>query len=219
MRNIGTLSKWNDNRGFGFILPNQTDVEIFVHITAFPRDGIRPTIGETLSFETALNKGKLCAVKVQRPTGRQNRSQKGNETNNGRTSGYFWSLLLIALTVLAAAAYYGYSTDAHSIQTEPSSVQTKTSDVRLEPDIKQSIQQSLNEDRKNTIPSSAPVVQQPSDSVSTFRCDGRQYCSQMTSCEEATFFLNNCPGVKMDGGDGQGRPDGVPCEKQWCPEE
>jgi len=44
-----------------------------------------------------------------------------------------------------------------------------------------------------------------------FKCDGRQYCSQMTSCEEATFFLNNCPNPKMDG-----NGDGVPCEKQWC---
>src|SRR6218665_294242 len=48
-----------------------------------------------------------------------------------------------------------------------------------------------------------------------FRCDGRIYCSQMTSCEEATFFLQNCPGVKMDGDNG-GRGDGVPCERQWC---
>jgi hypothetical protein len=44
-----------------------------------------------------------------------------------------------------------------------------------------------------------------------YRCDGRVYCSQMHSCEEATWFLQHCPGMKMDG-DG----DGVPCEKQWC---
>ena len=43
------------------------------------------------------------------------------------------------------------------------------------------------------------------------RCDGRVYCSQMTSCEEATWFLQHCPGVKMDGNN-----DGIPCEKQWC---
>jgi excalibur calcium-binding domain-containing protein len=48
-----------------------------------------------------------------------------------------------------------------------------------------------------------------------FKCDGRIYCSQMTSCEEATFFLQNCPGVKMDGENG-GRGDGIPCERQWC---
>lgn len=44
-----------------------------------------------------------------------------------------------------------------------------------------------------------------------FQCDGRTYCSQMTSCAEATFFLQNCPGTKMDGNN-----DGIPCERQWC---
>jgi hypothetical protein len=44
-----------------------------------------------------------------------------------------------------------------------------------------------------------------------FKCDGRRYCAQMTSCAEATYFLAHCPGVQMDG-DG----DGVPCESQWC---
>lgn len=47
--------------------------------------------------------------------------------------------------------------------------------------------------------------------AATFSCDGRKYCSQMTSCQEATYFLKNCPGVKMDGNN-----DGVPCEQQWC---
>jgi len=40
-----------------------------------------------------------------------------------------------------------------------------------------------------------------------FKCDGRQYCSQMTSRAEAEFFLKNCPNTKMDGD-----KDGVPCE-------
>lgn len=46
---------------------------------------------------------------------------------------------------------------------------------------------------------------------SRFHCDGRVYCSEMTSCDEAMYFLEHCPGVKMDGED-----DGVPCERQWC---
>jgi hypothetical protein len=50
-----------------------------------------------------------------------------------------------------------------------------------------------------------------SDTRSPYQCDGRTHCSEMTSCEEAEFFLANCPGVKMDGGG-----DGVPCEEQWC---
>ncbi len=44
-----------------------------------------------------------------------------------------------------------------------------------------------------------------------YQCDGRKYCSQMTSCEEAKYFLKNCPDPRMDG-DG----DGIPCERQWC---
>ncbi|MFO1420601.1 MAG: excalibur calcium-binding domain-containing protein [Candidatus Competibacteraceae bacterium] len=47
--------------------------------------------------------------------------------------------------------------------------------------------------------------------TSSFKCDGRIHCSQMTSCEEATFFLRNCPNVQMDGDN-----DGIPCERQWC---
>ncbi len=50
-----------------------------------------------------------------------------------------------------------------------------------------------------------------SDERGPYQCDGRTHCSEMTSCEEAEFFLASCPGVKMDGGG-----DGVPCEKQWC---
>jgi hypothetical protein len=56
-----------------------------------------------------------------------------------------------------------------------------------------------------------PSVQRIVEPTSSYKCDGRIYCSQMTSCEEATFFLKNCPGVKMDGDN-----DGIPCENQWC---
>jgi hypothetical protein len=52
---------------------------------------------------------------------------------------------------------------------------------------------------------------EPVSDDSRFTCDGRTHCSQMTSCEEATWFINHCPGTKMDGNN-----DGVPCESQWC---
>jgi Excalibur calcium-binding domain len=55
------------------------------------------------------------------------------------------------------------------------------------------------------------VAPTPAPIAGGFNCDGRTHCSQMRSCEEAKYFLANCPGVKMDG-DG----NGIPCEKQWC---
>ncbi|GHA66921.1 cold shock domain-containing protein [Photobacterium aphoticum] len=44
-----------------------------------------------------------------------------------------------------------------------------------------------------------------------FSCQGKTYCSQMTSCDEAKFYLATCPNVKIDGD-----RDGIPCERQFC---
>jgi cold shock CspA family protein len=57
-------------------------------------------------------------------------------------------------------------------------------------------------------PASVPAVEAPSEQ---FRCTGKVYCREMTSCAEAKFYLRHCPGVKIDG-DG----DGIPCEREHC---
>ncbi|CAN5143687.1 hypothetical protein BH09PSE6_BH09PSE6_11480 [soil metagenome] len=61
---------------------------------------------------------------------------------------------------------------------------------------------------RTTYPSPTPAA---TPTATPYACDGRIHCSQMTSCAEATFFLKNCPGTKMDGDH-----DGIPCEQQWC---
>jgi hypothetical protein len=43
-----------------------------------------------------------------------------------------------------------------------------------------------------------------------FQCQGKVWCSQMSSYEEAIFYLHHCPGTKMDGDS-----DGIPCEQQF----
>ncbi|MDA0928356.1 MAG: excalibur calcium-binding domain-containing protein [Proteobacteria bacterium] len=54
----------------------------------------------------------------------------------------------------------------------------------------------------------SPVTQPASTTRSvSFSCDGRQYCSEMTSRAEAEFFVRNCPNTRMDGDN-----DGFPCE-------
>ncbi|WP_228260221.1 excalibur calcium-binding domain-containing protein [Acinetobacter pittii] len=45
------------------------------------------------------------------------------------------------------------------------------------------------------------------DKTTSFHCDGREYCTQMHSLEEARWFVRNCPNTKMDG-----NHDGEPCE-------
>ena len=61
------------------------------------------------------------------------------------------------------------------------------------------------------LPRSIADDRRPAPQRSRYQCDGRVYCSEMTSCAEARFFLKNCRGVKMDG-----NHDGEPCEQQWC---
>jgi cold shock CspA family protein len=185
MRIDGTLAKWNDDRGFGFIAPAQGGHEIFVHISAFPRDDPRPQVGELLSFEIETAKdGKKRAKAVSRP-GRANaipvrhrQAARPREKRNllGRA---------VPLIILIALGTYGYGEYSRRFGTD-----------------------AAGGDTESTRSASSYTRE---DSSSSFRCDGRTYCSQMTSCAEAKFFLKNCPGVKMDGNN-----DGVPCEQQWC---
>jgi uncharacterized membrane protein YsdA (DUF1294 family)/cold shock CspA family protein len=62
----GRLKTWTDDRGFGFIEPNQGGQEIFVHIKAFPAGSGRPREGQRLSFEIEVGaQGKKRAKNVQ----------------------------------------------------------------------------------------------------------------------------------------------------------
>ena len=83
--------------------------------------------------------------------------------------------------------------------------------VRKQPTIEE-----LNAEQKKRRAAAAPVTSEkaipaPASVAGAFRCDGRQYCSQMKSCAEAKYFLANCPGAKMDGD-----KNGIHCEQQWC---
>jgi len=174
----GKLAKWNDDRGFGFIEPTQGGGEVFVHISALPRDGRRPMNGETLLFEVQTDaQGRKRAVSVERPgriasPAHETRRSLASRSTERQGTGLFGYLSLIAIVGLGGYLIYG-QIDAHLVQ------------------------------RINGTAPAAPSAD--------FRCDGRQHCSQMTSCDEATFFIKNCPDTKMDGD-----RDGVPCEEQWC---
>ena len=59
MRFEGTLTSWNDDRGYGRIESSQGGEPIFVHISAWPRGPSRPQLGQAITFEVELGpKGK-----------------------------------------------------------------------------------------------------------------------------------------------------------------
>jgi len=50
MRKLGKIVDWNDNRGFGFIVPEGGGDRVFVHIKAFRPGQARPRGGETVDY-------------------------------------------------------------------------------------------------------------------------------------------------------------------------
>jgi hypothetical protein len=97
-------------------------------------------------------------------------------------------ILLVILVALGWKGYERYGRDLGQTQTTPELMLST-----------------------QTEPETPLDIDVTSSSRSKFACDGRVYCSQMKSCDEAKYFVEHCPNVKMDGNN-----DGVPCEKQWC---
>jgi CspA family cold shock protein len=64
----GTVKFYNDQRGFGFIQPDDGGKDVFVHATALERAGIRSLDeGQKVSFETEVDRrsGKTAVSNIQ----------------------------------------------------------------------------------------------------------------------------------------------------------
>jgi CspA family cold shock protein len=64
---IGTVKFFNDDKGYGFIAPEDGGTDAFVHITALERAGMRTLQKEQrVSYELEQDKrGKMSAVNIQ----------------------------------------------------------------------------------------------------------------------------------------------------------
>ncbi len=66
--NTGTVKFFNSTKGFGFIQPDNGGTDVFVHISAVERAGMRTIVeGQKLSFEVVPDKrsGKSAAENLQ----------------------------------------------------------------------------------------------------------------------------------------------------------
>ena len=62
----GTVKFFNTTKGYGFITPDDGSNDVFVHISALEKAGIRQlNDGQKVSYEVATNKGKTSAVNIQ----------------------------------------------------------------------------------------------------------------------------------------------------------
>lgn len=66
--NTGTVKFFNSTKGFGFIQPDNGGTDVFVHISAVERAGLRTIVeGQKLSFEVVKDSrsGKSAAENLQ----------------------------------------------------------------------------------------------------------------------------------------------------------
>lgn len=183
-RFTGKLKTWNHERGFGFITPIDGGQDIFVHVSEMPGGRPPSSLEAVLSFEVALNpqgKKKAIHVRLANQGAAIGARASGRARHTPRDGPSRFKFARFAVVALLVLVAFAGYRQYAS---------------RLSPAREESRAVSL------------PV---PPRVSSNFKCDGRTMCSQMTSCQEATYFLNNCPGTKMDG-----NHDGVPCQEQWC---
>ncbi len=62
----GTVKFFNTQKGYGFIQPDDGSKDVFVHITAVERAGMRSLMeGQKVSFEVVTERGKQAAGNLQ----------------------------------------------------------------------------------------------------------------------------------------------------------
>jgi cold shock CspA family protein len=196
-RLVGTLVRWTADRGFGFIAPDGGGNDVFVHASDMSRIGGAPEVGWRLDFQVRPGKdGRMRAFDVQREGMRLSMASPDTPREVRRYS----------------------APAARSARRPPRDIprRARKSPVVLVAILVLGTAGFLVQRATSPSPvSSAPMLlSDPAaagPATASWSCDGRTRCPQMKSCEEATWFVHNCPNTEMDG-DG----DGIPCEQQWC---
>ena len=130
MRFEGTLTSWNDERGFGRLESCQGGEPIFVHVSAWPLGNGRPQLNQAVTFEVELGpKGKRARnvelIRERRPprqSERATRAQWGTATLFAIPAFFVVYLVLSAVwklpiwvaglyLLLSAATFIAYAAD------------------------------------------------------------------------------------------------------------
>lgn len=228
----GKIKTYNAERGFGFIQIEGEKRDLFFHIKDFPNKNVLPEIGETLKFRVVEENGKLKADNIVRLNiqYRQESSpvigqyehfaeQSSPRYENSETSKrskiitFVGLIVLVILAILVYGKYQNYKVNKEQ-QVQQLILEQQKAVEKQRADLGEVEQIGLSEQgRKNLENTTSQPIKTSTSSTSVsspYQCDGRTHCSQMRSYEEAVFFINNCPGTKMDG-----NGDGRPCERQF----
>lgn len=209
----GVLVRWNDEKGFGFIQPEKNAAQdVFIHISVLKKMARKPIVGDSILFQTEVqNDGKrkaviasiegVAVVAASATTRSHSHIQSRSENFNNKNKAHYHSprkssfntiipLLIIVAIVIFGFKQYQEFNEAPAIDEVPVLTNEDTQPM------------PMYETKARTQATATP----------SFQCEaGKTHCSHMSSCAEATFYIQHCPNTQMDG-----NGDGIPCERQWC---
>lgn len=224
--NKGKLVKWHDDKGYGFIEPENNAKQVFLHISVLRRRAERrPQEGDVIWYQLDMDS--------------QDRIQASNAYIEGISYG--------SMTSRPVSQDRGKNSRPAAIRmtqrqdSRDDMLHTSPKRDQREPPFRKQREvpamdrfQKHREQQKILFYIAIVIVgivgffilkgilSMPQSEISkenqtssgfssvssqTFQCAGKTRCSEMVSCEEAIFYQNNCSGTQMDG-DG----DGKPCE-------
>lgn len=65
MRSKGKITRWYDDKGYGFIKPADGGKQVFVHIRAFANRNRRPAINQLVTYALSFDRqGRACATRA-----------------------------------------------------------------------------------------------------------------------------------------------------------
>lgn len=103
MRLQGRITRWDDEKGFGFISWHGDESLVFVHIKAFTLKSRRPIVGDIVTYEIAKDKNGKSRAEQVRFSGQAVPKKQSNRRSSNTTFRLLFISLFVCLIIISAS--------------------------------------------------------------------------------------------------------------------